>query len=42
MPEVNRAIVLDCGHKELGFFKRLSLAKKIRGIMIKVLFYQDL
>ena len=31
MPEVNRAIVLDCGHKELGFFKRLSLAKKIRG-----------
>ena len=31
MPEINKAIILDCEHKELGFFKRLSLAKKIKG-----------
>ena len=31
MPEINKAIILDCGHKELGFFKRLNLAKKIKG-----------
>ena len=31
MPEINKAIILDCGHKELGFFKRLDLAKKIKG-----------
>ena len=31
MPEINEALILDCGHKELGFFKRLSLAKKIKG-----------
>tara|TARA_X000000368_G_scaffold418300_1_gene417475 strand:- start:100 stop:1089 length:990 start_codon:yes stop_codon:yes gene_type:complete len=31
MPEINEAIILDCEHKELGFFKRLSLAKKIKG-----------
>ena len=31
MPEINKAIILDCRHKELGFFKRLNLAKKIKG-----------
>ena len=31
MPETNKAIILNCAHKELGFFKRLSLAKKIKG-----------
>tara|TARA_B100001778_G_C18522365_1_gene599495 strand:- start:182 stop:1165 length:984 start_codon:yes stop_codon:yes gene_type:complete len=31
MPEINKAIILNCEHKELGFFKRLDLAKKIRG-----------
>jgi heptosyltransferase-2 len=31
MPEINKAIIFDCKHKELGFFKRLSLAKKIKG-----------
>ena len=31
MPEVNKPIILDCGHKELNFFKRLNLAKKIKG-----------
>ena len=31
MPEINKAIILDCGHKELGIFKRLNLAKKIKG-----------
>ena len=31
MPEINEAIILDCEHKEFGFFKRLSLAKKIKG-----------
>ena len=31
MPEINKAIIFDCKHKELGFSKRLSLAKKIKG-----------
>ena len=31
MPEINKSIILDCGHKELGVLKRFSLAKKIRG-----------
>ena len=31
MPEINKAITLDCNHEELGFFKRLNLAKKIKG-----------
>jgi len=31
MPEINKAIIFDCEHRELGFFKRLSLAKKIKG-----------
>ena len=36
MPEVNKPIILDCGHKELNFFKRLNLAKKIKGNYIEV------
>ena len=31
MPEINKTITLDCNHEELGFFKRLNLAKKIKG-----------
>ena len=31
MPEINKAIILDCRHKELGILKRLNIAKKIKG-----------
>jgi len=31
MPEINKALLLDCNHKELGILKRYRLAKKIRG-----------
>ena len=31
MPEINKAVILDCGHKELGLLKRLNLARKIKG-----------
>ncbi len=30
MPETNKAIILDCGHKEFGFIKRFNLAMKIK------------
>ena len=30
MPEINKVIILDCSHRELGLFKRLRLAKEIK------------
>ena len=30
MPEINKVIILDCNHRELGLFKRLRLAKEIK------------
>ena len=30
MPEINKAIVLNCKHREFGLFKRLKLAKEIK------------
>ena len=31
MPEINKAVILDSGHKELGLLKRLNLARRIKG-----------
>ena len=31
MPEISKAVILDCGHKELGLLKRLNLARRIKG-----------
>ena len=31
MPEINKAVILDCGHKELGLLKRLNLSRRIKG-----------
>ena len=31
MPEINKAVILDSGHKELGLLKRLDLARRIKG-----------
>ena len=31
MAELNKAIILDCNHNQLGLLKRFRLAKKIRG-----------
>ena len=31
MPEINKAVILDSGHKEVGFLKRLDLARRIKG-----------
>ena len=31
MPEISKAVILDCGHKKLGLLKRFNLARQIKG-----------